>query len=177
MVLPGDSSPNALDDLNRHFRRPLIAFFMKRVKSRAEAEDLTQEAFLRLAAHPDRQNGEALHSYVFTIASNLIRDRERKYRWRRMAHHAPLDERTSNSSPQLIEGRDPERVLLAKEALQEVMIALGEMNEKTREIFILSRLENLDQKEIGALYGISVSAVQKHILRALAQLGVRNMYS
>ncbi len=45
-------------ELDRSFRGPLVAYFMKRVNSRNEAEDLTQEVFIRLLNHPDKNNGQ-----------------------------------------------------------------------------------------------------------------------
>jgi RNA polymerase sigma-70 factor (ECF subfamily) len=44
------------------------------------------------------------------------------------------------------------------------------MNERTRDVFLLVRLENMKQAEIAARLGISVSAVEKHLAKALAQV-------
>jgi RNA polymerase sigma factor (sigma-70 family) len=162
------------DELTARFRAPLFAYFLKRVRDRAEAEDLTQEAFVRLTNRPDQRDGEAIHAYVFTIASNLLRDRARS-RFVRGGPHSSLDEIIESSVSTLVEDRTPERVLLAKEALKEVVATLGELGDRTRDIFILSRLENVPHREIAALYGISVSAVEKHVIKALAHLGARNM--
>jgi RNA polymerase sigma factor (sigma-70 family) len=162
-------------ELNRRFRTPLFAYFLKRVHNHAEAEDLTQEAFVRLTLHPDRHNGATLDAYVFTIAANLLRDRARSRASAGADSHRVLDDIIANSTPSLIEDRTPERVLLASEALHGVLGALGELSERTRDIFILSRLENVPQREIAAIYGISVSAVEKHVIKALAHLGARNL--
>ena len=168
----GDSPREALD---QRFRAPLLAYFFKRVHNRAEAEDLTQEAFVRLAVHPDRNSGETIHAYVFTIAANLLRDRARIRQSRSAAGHYVLNEVLVNSAPSLVEERTPERVLLAREALRDVVEALAELSERTRDIFVLSRLERVPQREIAALHGITVSAVEKHIIKALAHLGARNL--
>ena len=61
--------PTAALELDRSFRGPLVAYFLKRVKSRNEAEDLTQEVFVRLLNHPDKNNGQTIDGYVFTIRS------------------------------------------------------------------------------------------------------------
>jgi DNA-directed RNA polymerase specialized sigma24 family protein len=44
-------------------------------RQRDEAEDSTQEVFIRLLNHPDKNNGQTIEGYVFTIAANLLRDR------------------------------------------------------------------------------------------------------
>ncbi len=159
------------DELTRRFRAPLLVYFLRRVHNRADAEDLTQGAFARLVAHPDRGQGTTLSSYVFTIASNLLKDRARMRAVRRSDHQQGLDSPASTAA--LIEDIDPERVLLGKEAPKEVIRALTEMSPQTREIFIMSRLEKVPQREIAALYGISQSAVEKHMIRATAFIGAR----
>ncbi|EJL33401.1 RNA polymerase sigma factor, sigma-70 family [Novosphingobium sp. AP12] len=62
------------------------------------------------------------------------------------------------------------RTLLAKEKLRRVSAILMTMPERTRSVFILSRLEGLRYAEIATRYAISVSAVQKHMLRAIETL-------
>jgi RNA polymerase sigma factor (sigma-70 family) len=63
-----------------------------------------------------------------------------------------------------------ERALLSEEVLQRVHAALLQLNERTRDIFILSRLEQMKYSEIAAMLAVSVSAVEKHMIKALAHL-------
>lgn len=158
---------------NLRLREALLAYFFKRVQNRAEAEDLTQETFIRLAKHPDKSDGKTLYAYVFAIAANLLRDRARLRTRQHTLAHRSLEEGFEYSSPDLVEDRDPERVLMGKQALQHFWGAVGELNERTRGIFILSRLEGMPQREIARLYGISISAVEKHILKAQAHFAAR----
>src|SRR5580692_12721017 len=101
-------------ELDRAFRGPLLAYFLKRVKSRNEAEDLTQEVFVRLLNHPDKNNGQTIDGYVFTIAANLLRDRAKSVAAahdRRNQSLERLDEQDAFSAS-LVEDRSPERVLV-----------------------------------------------------------------
>jgi len=50
---------------------------------------------------------------------------------------------------------------------------LLELPERTRVVFVLRRLENLSYSEIGLRLGLSVSAVEKHMLRAVRHLATR----
>jgi RNA polymerase sigma factor (sigma-70 family) len=162
-------------ELDRSFRGPLVAYFMKRVNSRNEAEDLTQEVFIRLLNHPDKNNGQTIEGYVFTIAANLLRDRAKSpatAQRARVQNIDGLDEKDA-ASANLIEDRSPERVLVGRQTIQDVLEALAELGERTRDIFILARLENVQHREIAALYGISVSAVEKMVMKAMAHLGAR----
>lgn len=161
--------------LNERFRAPLLAYFFKRVRDRVEAEDLAQDALVRLALHPDKNNGATIHAYVFTIAANLLRDRARSRLSKSATSHRVLSEVLVNSAPNLVEERTPERVVMAREALRDVVEALGELSERTRDIFVLARLERMPQRDIAALHGITVSAVEKHVVKALAHLGARNL--
>jgi RNA polymerase sigma factor (sigma-70 family) len=162
-------------ELDRSFRGPLVSYFQKRVKSRNEAEDLTQEVFVRLLNHPDKNNGQTIEGYVFTIAANLLRDRAKSVaaaHQRQNQSLDPLDEKGAFAA-NLIEDRNPERVLVGRQTIQDVLDALAELGERTRDIFILARLEKVQHREIAAMYGISVSAVEKMMMKAMAHLGAR----
>ncbi|MDE2184549.1 MAG: sigma-70 family RNA polymerase sigma factor [Alphaproteobacteria bacterium] len=161
--------------LDRRFRAPLTAYFHRRVHDKAEAEDLTQEVFVRLTRRPDQHNGETIEAYVFKIAANVLNDWGRHRTSRRINAHRTLSDVAENFNlpPNLVEDRTPERVLAGKEALKDIEEALAELSERTREVFLLSRMENVHHRDIANLYGISVSAVEKHVLRAVAHLSAR----
>lgn len=167
--------PATAFELDRSFRGPLTAYFMKRVNSRNEAEDLTQEVFIRLLNHPDKNNGQTIEGYVFTIAANLLRDRAKSAATAHRTRVQSLDvlDEKDAFSANLVEDRNPERVLVGKQTIQDVLDALCELGERTRDVFILARLENVQHREIAAIYGISVSAVEKMIMKAMAHLGAR----
>ena len=162
----------AESELDRTFRAPLLSYFTKRVKDRNEAEDLTQEVFVRLLHHPDQNDGQSLARYVFTIATNLLRDRAKSAAATHQKRVQSLDPLAEQDFPaNLVEDRNPERVLVGKQTIQDVLDALTELGERTRDIFILARLENMQHRDIAAMYGISVSAVEKAMMKAMAHLG------
>ncbi|MBY8829153.1 RNA polymerase sigma factor [Hephaestia mangrovi] len=162
-------------ELDRRYRSVLFGYFLKRVYDRGEAEDLTQEVFARLTRHPDKPQGKAADAYIFVIASNLLKDRARAQVSRRASAHRSWENAFENAinTPSLVEDRHPERVLIGRETLDQVLLALGELSERTRDVFILSRLENMRHRDIAALHGISVSAVEKHVMKGMAHLGAR----
>lgn len=165
--------------LDARFRGPLMVFFLRRKFLRTEAEDLTQEVFLRMIGRENEVPPDNVEVYIFQVAANLLRDRARRSLTHRAGGHTSLDapaDVTANGldrHPHLIEDREPERVLLAQELLAEALNALDELGERTRNIYILHRLEKMRHKEIAKLLGLSVSAVEKHVIKAVAHLAER----
>ncbi len=159
--------------LDARFRRPLMSFFMRRLRDRSEAEDMTQQVFVRvLAAAPTEI--ESPEAYVFTVAGNLLRDHGRSVARRGgMAVPIPEEELVDELAAGLVEHRSPERILRGRQTLSDVLTALDELGERTRDIFILFRLENMKQAQIASLLGIGQSTVEKHVMRACAHLALR----
>lgn len=161
-------------ELDARFRASLVAYFMRRTGNQQEAEDLTQETFARLIGSSTFDKAEEAHAFVFRVASNLLRDRARAATRLRRYPSTPIDTVAgADFEPRLVEGLDPERVLIAKENLAEVLASLDELGERTRNIFILFRLEGMKQKAIAAIYGISISTVEKHVMAAMLHLAKR----
>ncbi|HEX4049855.1 MAG TPA: sigma-70 family RNA polymerase sigma factor [Steroidobacteraceae bacterium] len=149
-------------------RPALIAYFQRRCGNAAEAEDLAQDVILRALSHTRWTSAEHARSYIFTIALNCWRDRGR----RRLSRTSVID-----WNEDLVQGvaeeSSPERVLSNQQQLASIVAALGELAERTRDIFVLCRLENMKHSQIAELLGISVSAVEKHLSKALAHLARR----
>jgi RNA polymerase sigma-70 factor (ECF subfamily) len=169
---PSNSSQRAsLAELDARYRVALMSFFKRRVQSRAEAEDLTQDVLLRVVQSADRPNFELADGLIFTVATNLLRDRARRLKTRGGELHVQIGsdvERDPDRS--LIEDIEPEHVLLSREMLARALHALQDLAPRTRQVFVLYRLEGLRQKEIAHLLGISASSVEKHVCKALAHL-------
>ena len=160
--------------LDRRFRKPLMSYFLRRVGSRAEAEDLTQDVFVRLLAASDRRPVEDVEALVFVTAGNLLKDRGRKAQRRGQVAISPMHDATVASlSREFVEDRTPERVLLGRESITAMLAALDELGERTRDIYILFRLEGMKQAEIAALFNIGRSTVEKEVMKATLHLALR----
>ena len=155
------------EQLNRRFRPALMAFFLRRIGNHAEAEDLTQEVFARLMALGADQMREA-DAYVFQMAANLLRDRGRREKVREAYRFGVLAGEGVGVEP-----LDPERVLAGRQSLGQIAAALREAPERTRSIFLLYRVEQMKKRDIADTYGISTSAVDKHLMKAMAHLWKR----
>lgn len=166
----GTSAPKrddaALAGLYTRFRSPLLRYFMRRGQSEGEAEDLTQQVFMRLLA--SGTVGEIVHvdRFVFTVAANLLRDRHRSAAHRMEQTFQVLDPISGACPSAEAEERSPERILLGVDALSEVSRTLEQLGEKTRRIFLMHRLDKVKHRDIAELTGLSVSMVEKHVIKA-----------
>jgi RNA polymerase sigma-70 factor (ECF subfamily) len=165
------------EDLRQHldarFRKPLMSFFLRRTRSRSDAEDLTQEVFARILGTEARLPLDRADGLVFTVAANLLRDRHRRAQVRHQSDHCPIDlASAAELANSAVEVRDPERVLLAKRSLDAALDLLDELGQRTKDIFMLVRLENMRHHEVAALFGVSVSTVEKHVIRATVHLAL-----
>jgi RNA polymerase sigma-70 factor (ECF subfamily) len=158
-------------ELDARYRVPLVNYFQRRLGCRTDAEDLTQEVFLRLANWAEAEGAEIADGLIFTIAANLLRDRARRARTRSSSRHVELgaDDGLEGETA-LVDSLEPERILISREALAQVLSALDMVGSRTRDVFLLYRFEGKKQREIAELFGISVSAVEKHIVKALKQV-------
>jgi RNA polymerase sigma factor (sigma-70 family) len=162
-----------LDDLCRRFRPALLAYFLRRVPNPAEAEDLAHDVFLRLAGVPLEQL-RCADAYIFHVAANLLRDRAR--RWKVRNDYATTQVAPVDAQELELHAFDPERIEVARRSLAALVARLMELPERTREIFILYRIENVARRNIAQAYGLSLSTVEKEVARATAYLLLHREY-
>ena len=139
----------------------LRRYFSKRVPA-SEIDDLVQEVFLRMQVHGSGATVGHLGRYLFTVAASVLGDRARRRAVRHHATHETLEE-IHHPTEEL----SPERVLLDREALEVVVAAIADLPPRTRDVFVLHRFEEMSCGNIAAQLGMSVSGVEKHIMKAL----------
>jgi RNA polymerase sigma-70 factor (ECF subfamily) len=147
------------------YRHALYAYFLRRTRNAADAEDLVQDLFLRLSRFGADPGIRDIEAFMFQIAANLLRDRGR----RQLTH--PRVVCTLEKIFEPMDGEPgPERVLEARIELSRIMRTLATLPETTRRIFILRRIGQMRREEIAAFYGISLKSVERHVAKALGQL-------
>jgi RNA polymerase sigma-70 factor (ECF subfamily) len=163
--LPRDTAERdaRLRALATGYRAPLVRYFLRRGMAMEAAEDCAHEVFVRLS-RVDPAAVDNAEAYLFTIASSVLVDRSRAARTRQEQRHGPLDE--------AMEGRDasPVQALEGREALRRLSAILDELPPRTREIFLLNRLEGLSYTQLAARYAMSVKSIEKRMSKALAHL-------
>jgi RNA polymerase sigma-70 factor (ECF subfamily) len=146
-------------------RPALVSYFRRKCGNETEAEDLAHDVMIRALQHARWANAEEAKGYIFRIAVNRWHDRNRQ-----AGTHGKSLSWDDSADFALAEDFAPENVLNDEQELDAVISALQELSERTRTVFMLARLERMKQEQIAAMFGISVSAVEKHIAKALAHL-------
>lgn len=174
MSLAGHQEPHdqrgyaSVDELSRTYQAVLVRYFQRRGIQNADAQDLAQEVFYRLARQESLDDVATMESYLFATAANVGRD---FFRRAKVRSDNPAE--SFVDSIQLTADLSPERQLADRQELESVLAALNEMPERMRTIFILARLENMPRAEIASRLGVSKSTVEQTITRATACLADR----
>ncbi len=146
-------------------RAVLRRYFAKHGVGESDLDDLVQDVFLRIVHRGQAGQLEQLDGYIFQTAASVLADRWRRRKARQADRHISFDpERHGEQSP------GPDDALMAREALRATSISLLELPERVRRVFLLRRIEGLPFQDIARRLGVSVSAVEKDMLRAVRHL-------
>ncbi|TDV69830.1 RNA polymerase sigma factor [Pseudomonas sp. LP_7_YM] len=141
-------------------RPQMEALVSRRVGCRATAADLVQDLFVRFWRRPLVQV-EELSTYLLRCAGNIAIDHLRNEGTRARLNDELMPQE------QALRGDEPQAALEARNDLRHIETALRGLPEKTRQIFLLSRIHGRKYAEIAKVMGLSQSAVEKHMMRAL----------
>ncbi len=157
LVLYANGDPWAARALTLRLTPRLLGFAAWMLADRTEAEDVTQEAMLRLwHMAPDWRQGEArVATWLYRVASNLCLDRLRKSRPRGLEEVAEPEDAAPGAVARLIEA---DRML----ALDKALAALPD---RQRQAVVLRHIEGLSNPEIAAVMDIGVEAVESLVAR------------
>ncbi|MGC4076664.1 MAG: RNA polymerase sigma factor [Rubrivivax sp.] len=139
------------------------AALLRRGRTEHDADDLVQEAWMRLAHYQREQAVDNPEGFLMRAALNLSIDAHRA-RACRGEEVLLEDEVLVDATP------GAEAVLLAKERMARLGAGLGRLNDKTRAILLAHRVDGLSYQDIARQHGLSVSGVEKHIAKATLQL-------
>jgi RNA polymerase sigma-70 factor (ECF subfamily) len=149
--------------LFRDHNRDLVHFIQARLGGiTGDANEVAQEAYVRLLQLEDTGAVSFLRAYLFRIAANLVMDR--------LSARRRTPEDRSDSSAQLEQIADPfdvERAVLAADEYNLILSCLDELPPKCRQAFELHRMRQYTSEEVAENMGISRRMVRKHVARAL----------
>ncbi|MEK7253544.1 MAG: RNA polymerase sigma factor [Bacteroidota bacterium] len=126
-----------------------------------QAEDLMQEAFLRLWRECARVPAEKAKGFLFTVAGNLFLDTRKR---------AQVELRFLKKSNPPGESESPQFILETNELHERLQKALAELPDSQRTVFLMNRVDGLTYAEIAGRLELSVKAIEKRMHLALLEL-------
>ncbi len=168
---PANAEPTMLETIEELFaalESPLLAYALRLVGERGPAEDITQEAFMRLHAQfaEVREPRRWLYRTVHNLALNHRRDAEK------IVPFQPLDDDTPNPAT---DGPDPsplpDEQIVRWEGIGLVRLSLAALDDRSREVVRLKFNDELSYREIGERTGLEpghVGYLLHHALKTIA---------
>lgn len=168
LVLYANGDPTAARALTQRLAPRVFAYGMRVLGDRAEAEDVTQEALLRLwRIAPEWRQGEAqVTTWLYRVATNLATDRLRG-RKRRQAEALDDVAEPGDDRPSVVAG------MIEADRMAALQSALAQLPDRQRQAVVLRHIEGMSNPEIAQILDIGVEAVESLTARgkrALAAL-------
>lgn len=155
-------SREAFESLYLRYSFLVERFVFSLVKDREATDDITQNIFMNIWDRRKNLDKDLVfRSYLYTSARNAV------YDWFRRSDKF---EKVGLEDASGVVGPDLSKVLEDEELLTLVNLAVCKMPEKRKQIFLLSRVKGLKNKEIAEQLGVSLKTVEYHMAKALEEL-------
>lgn len=153
----------ALSSIFRLQHQPLLRFLSRRTGSRAEAEDIIQDAYVRILASARTDAIQALDRYLWRSALNIATDHGRtRQRWNRIAETLSMQEAQVTPSA--------EAAADAQERWNLLNQAVSELPSREHQAFILRIAQGLPFEDVGQAMRISSRMAKIYVARTLVYL-------
>jgi RNA polymerase sigma-70 factor (ECF subfamily) len=161
------------EQIVRRYQRKVYRVLLLMLKNPDDADNITQECFLRAYTSMNSFRGEcSVQTWLLRIAMNLARDHVRNRRagfWKRLLRiddgSLPQAEREPASGKV-----SPERGMLVREELDAVWMAVDKLSPRQKEVFILRFAEEMELKEIAEVLNLKTGTVKAQLFRALTSV-------
>lgn len=165
-----EGNRSAFTQLADQFHQEIFRMVFYRIRSRVDAEDITQDVFLKAFQKISSVKEAAkFRGWLFSITLNRIRDFQRKKRFRSLfkkedenIESHPI-EKTDRDQPEALEQ------VLRKDFWRQIGLILQKLPTMEREVFLLRFLDHLSIREIAGVLKKNESTVKTHLYRALAK--------
>lgn len=154
------------DELFRRYRRRMVAYTGRYVRSRPQAEELAQEVFVRVYTSKKFEARASFKTWLYRIATNVCLNELRKPEHRHRSQVTLSDEIENG----LGAAETPEGQLHGRQTSMRLETVLRGLPQNQQAAFTMARLEGLSHAEIADALSLSVPAVKSAIHRALEAL-------
>jgi len=163
---PSDAGgPGLFERVYLRYRPALIQYFRKRGASTAEAEELAQDVFVRILSSAGFAAADNPEAFLFTVASNVLRDRHRMLKVRAALPAQDLMDASVIDAPV-----DPERATAARRRSAQVAAVLRGLDPEVRRVFLLNRFEGYSYRQLSAQLGVTVAEIRRRMAVAIEAL-------
>jgi RNA polymerase sigma-70 factor (ECF subfamily) len=158
-----DRSENSYyEQAYERYRERLRRYAARRLTDPEDVADVVHDAYYRLVRYERSDSIQNTQAFLFTTTSNLLRDRFRRARTRMRDSHVCADD------VELVARTfAPDQQLALEEIRSCLRNALGELDQESRQAFILHRVDHLTHAKIADRMGTTVGVVRRYIRNAL----------
>jgi len=179
--MPEDKESHIIQTI-KSYGKNLLGFIRRRVKSDADAEDILQDVWYQFSSVINSEPIEQTGAWLYRVANNKITDKHRKKSETLLddmvvGNDEDEDELTDFKSILLTESKTPETEYLRNLFWEELFLALDELPEKQRQVFIWNELEDISFAEMVELTGDNIQTLVSrkryavlHLRKRLKQL-------
>ena len=171
VTLAQNGDHTAFHRLADRYQPGIFRMMYYRTRSRMDAEDLTQDVFLRAYKQIGRIESPALfRSWLYRIAVNRVKDFYRRQRIKSLVGWVSMDEEGFRESEEMVVAPDAEERLDRRDFWNRVEGLLERLSKKEREAFLLRFFDQLSIQEMTTAMGKNESTVKTHLYRALNKI-------
>jgi RNA polymerase sigma-70 factor (ECF subfamily) len=164
----------AFSEVVTRYKTKIYNYIYRMTGSSEDAEDLTQEVFIRMYTSIDSFRGQSsLNTWLFRIAGNLCIDRFRRTKNRISAYSLdePIGKGEQAQTQEVADSTyEPHRLLENVEMAEQIHLALAKLPEKLRATLLLHDIEGMPYEEIAQVVGCPLGTVKSRLFNARMQL-------
>ena len=154
------AKPNIIQTV-KAYGNQLLGFIRQRVNSEEDAEDILQDVWFQLSSVPEIEAIEQVGSWLYRVARNRIIDKYRKQKPELLEDHSYEDDEGEFNFKDILLADDgtPETVYMRELFWEQFTIALNELPENQRNVFVWNELEDQTFQEISDRTGENIKTL------------------
>ncbi|MEO7211652.1 sigma-70 family RNA polymerase sigma factor [Mucilaginibacter sp.] len=181
VVMPQDKNSHIIHTITA-YGKSLLGFIRKRVKNDADAEDILQDVWYQFSNVVNSEPIEQTSAWLYRVARNKILDKHKKHTETLLDDMLGNDARDDDDAPDfsdilLTEARTPETEYVRNLFWEQLFLALDELPELQRQVFIWHELDDVPFEEIAKRTGENINTLVSrkryavlHLRKRLKQL-------
>lgn len=174
--MPNDTNSHIIQTI-AFYGKSLLGFIRKRVKNDADAEDILQDVWYQFSNVVNAEPIEQTSAWLYRVAKNKIIDKHKKHTETLLDDMLPVTEDDDDISDfkdvLLTEANTPETEYLRNLFWEQLFIALDELPENQRQVFIWQELDDMPFDEIARITGENINTLVSRKRYAVVHLRKR----